>query len=541
MPAVSASRSRLCSPLLVCLLFAVLAIQSVSAAPLPLAPADLSLTRTQPIPHWNQLRELYAGFPGPYLWHDADGNPDTPLIDSLLQALDTAVSQGLPASLYHDRQLTETQSVPTRDLLLSDALLRLVNDMGRGRDVAHLDRLWHLPRPELDTLALAITALQQRDPKQVIESLAPSALGYRQLVERYQHYRLLAAQPALPELPEMRLEPGDQAPEVPLLRSYLIRQGDAEPDPLADQTAPKLYDDQLVTAVRRFQQRQGLGVDGIVGPKTRAALMEPLAGKLAQIEANLERWRWLPRNLGDRYLLVSPAGYFLDLVEEGVVRFHARTISGRPHRPTPSFQSTLESLTVNPDWTVPRSIMRKDLIPKIVENPGWLAENNVRVERFDEGRWRSEDPMQVDWTNPGHIRLIQSPGPLNALGQMKFGMRNPFSIYLHDTPSKSLFEKPLRPFSSGCVRVEGIVALAQYLLAEDPRLSDWLSDAMSGPATSVRALSKPVPVYLVYLTAWVDPEGRLQFRPDIYGLDRPLLARLKVPEVEPYSALAVNH
>jgi murein L,D-transpeptidase YcbB/YkuD len=124
---------------------------------------------------------------------------------------------------------------------------------------------------------------------------------------------------------------------------------------------------------------------------------------------------------------------------------------------------------------------------------------------------------------------------------MKFGMRNPFSIYLHDTPSKSLFEKPLRPFSSGCVRVEGIVDLAQYLLAEDPRLSDWLSDAMSGPATSVRALAKPVPVYLVYLTAWVDPEGRLQFRPDIYGLDRPLLARLKVPEVEPYSALAVNH
>ena len=265
----------------------------------------------------------------------------------------------------------------------------------------------------------------------------------------------------------------------------------------------------------------------MVGPKTLSELNQPLKQRLAQLEVNLERWRWMPRELGERYILVSPAGYFLELVENGQVSLYTKTITGRPRRPTPSFYSDLSYLTVNPDWTVPRRIMREDLLPKIRADINWLAENRVRVQLYRDGRWSYVSPEEIDWQSPGNIRLIQAPGADNALGQLKFGMDNPYSIYLHDTPSKYLFDKPLRPFSSGCVRVEGIDQLAQRLISTSPSMQSWFDAAQADGEKRIRKLPEPVPVYLVYLSAWVDPDGWAQFRPDIYGLDEQLQARLE--------------
>jgi len=427
-----------------------------------------------------------------------------------------------------------------RDLLLSDALLRLVRDLGRGRDEAQLEQLWYLPRPELDVVAQAQRALQDSDPLELIRELAPSNPRYKALVSLYQRYLLLAEREPLPPLAsDLRIESGDQHPAVALLRRHLVRLGDARPDSVALGTAPDLYDQPLEAAVRRFQARHGLHSDGIVGPKTLAELNRPLAERLAQLRVNLERWRWLPRDLGRRYILVSTAGYFLDLVEDDQVVFHTRTITGGPDRPTPSFRSDLSTLTVNPTWTVPRSILLKDLLPKIRRDPDWLGSHRMQVGRYVAGSWQVLDPASIDWQQPGNIFLRQAPGGNNSLGRIKFGMDNPFSIYLHDTPAQSLFNKPVRAFSSGCVRVQGIQSLVSRLLVKDDGMQRWYADALAQGGTRVRRLPEPVPVYMLYLSAWVDDKEQAQFRPDIYGLDRALQARLEPDDSGQESQLAV--
>ncbi|GGB99867.1 L,D-transpeptidase [Marinobacterium zhoushanense] len=503
----------------------------------------MPLQQGEPIPDWAALGALYGASASAYLWHSADGEADQALIDALLRTIDEAVAQGLSAARYHDRRLVNEPGVARRDLLLSDALLRLITDMGQGQPEAGLQqRLWHLSRPEIDAVAMAQRALAERNPVGVVMELAPRTQEYKALTELYQHYLLISREQPLPALPNnLILQPGEQSEVVPLLRRYLVRQGDADPDPIAMATAPDLYDQPLVAALQRFQMRHGLEVDGVLGPKTLAELNRPMSERLEQIRVNLERWRWMPRELGARYILVSPAGYFLELVEAGQVVFYTRTITGRPRRPTPSFRSELNRLTVNPDWTVPRRIMREDLLPKIREDMGWLEQNRVRVQHFDEGRWRNVAAEQVDWVNPGHIRLIQAPGPNNALGRMKFGMNNPFSIYLHDTPSQSLFEKPLRPFSSGCVRVQGIESLVQYLLLDQPQMLDWLTEALAQEETRIRSLPEPIPVFMVYLSVWIDDQGQAQFRPDIYGLDTQILARIQHYSAVEYTDIVVNN
>jgi murein L,D-transpeptidase YcbB/YkuD len=522
-------------------LLLILCVSALSgrAAQLPLLPAQFPQAAAQETLDWDALRPLYAAHAGPYLWHDAAAVARQPLIDSLLQAVDLAVAHGLPASRYHDRRLVRETDPARRDLLLSDALLKLVSDMGRGRDAAHLERLWHLPRPQLDPVAQALQALQGSAPLEVVRALAPDSAHYRQLVELYQRYRVLAREP-LPALSAARLiEPGDQHPAIAGVRQHLVRLGDAARDEIALATAPDLYDQPLVAAVRRFQARHGLQPDGIIGPKTLAELNRPLSERLAQLRGNLERWRWMPRQLGERHILVSTAGYFLDLVEQDRIVFHTRTITGRPHRPTPSFRSDLTRLTVNPNWTVPRRIMREDLLPQIRKDPNWLAANRMEVGQYVDGRWQAVDPASVDWQQPGSVFLRQAPGPGNALGRLKFGMDNPFSIYLHDTPAQSLFEQPLRPFSSGCVRVQGIQVLVSRLLEGNAAMLEWYGDALAQTHTEVRRLPEPVPVYLVYLSAWVDADGQAQFRPDIYGLDRPLQARLEQAKRQRDRQLAV--
>ncbi|KEA64928.1 hypothetical protein ADIMK_0630 [Marinobacterium lacunae] len=511
------------------LLFMLLLPVAEADAMLPLAPAEMPLVDNQPVPDWPALTALYDRSNSTYLWHRNDGSPDVELIDALLRAVDMAAGQGLSAARYHDRRLLEEMDAARRDILLSDALLRVISDMGRGQPEAEMgSRLWHLDRPSIDPVQLAEQALIQRDPDRMVAALAPSSAQYRALVDLYQHYQLLTKEPPLPELPtDLLIKPDEQSDLIPLLRRYLVRLGDAQPDPLALETAPDLFDQSLQAALRRFQMRHGLEVDGVLGPKTVAELNRPLSQRIEQIRVNLERWRWMPRELGERYVLVSIPGFFLELVDSGQPVLELRTVTGRPRWPTPSFQTHIRLLTVNPSWIVPRSILRKELLPKIKADPSWLANNNMNVERYQDGRWQGVDATTVDWSSLEGLRLRERPGPANSLGRLKFGMDNPFAIYLHDTPAKSLFDKPLRSFSHGCVRVQGIETLAQQLMSDSTPMQSWFSEALEQEQTRNRSLPEPVPVYVVYLSAWVDTEGQAQFRPDVYGLDGQVQARLQ--------------
>ena len=307
---------------------------------------------------------------------------------------------------------------------------------------------------------------------------------------------------------------------VAVLRERLAITGDLD----APAERDEVFGDRLIGAVERFQARHGLEVDGVVGPATRRALNLPVAQRIAQILLNMERWRWMPDDLGRRYILVNLASFDLEVMAEGWSVMRMRVVVGRPYRKTPIFSSRMRHLEFNPTWTVPPSIAGADLLPIVRGDPDYLERSRIRV--FDS--WgsgaRELDPATIDWSRVSAERfpymLRQDPGLDNALGLVKFIMPNGFSVYLHDTPQQQLFARRTRTFSSGCIRLERPMALAAYLLKDQAGWNPLRIDDVvySGETTRV-ALSHPIPVHMTYSTAWVDPDGTLHFRADPYERD----------------------
>jgi murein L,D-transpeptidase YcbB/YkuD len=371
---------------------------------------------------------------------------------------------------------------------------------------------------------------RQTDATELLHALSPQDKAYQRLRGALHDYRVLASQGGWPELPEFpTLRPGEQRPEVPLVRRRLQLEGD---HPAFEPMQAELFDDTLETAVKRFQSRNGLVEDGVVGAKTLAALNVKVEDRIDQIRANMERWRWLPRELGKQYLLVNTAGYELTLFLDGQPVMQQRTINGTQKRQTPSFASRITHLVVNPKWTVPRLIAVKDLLPKQQRDVEYLSQMGIRVLSYEEGEWIQHDPLSIDWQqynkNYFPFTLRQVPGEKNSLGRIKFVMDNPFAIYLHDTPAKRLFEKPIRAFSSGCIRVQGVDQLARELLLNGGQSPDVaLDEPLNGLETRTQRLKRPMPVYLVYFTSWVDDTGLVHFRPDVYQRNQNLLVALR--------------
>ena len=308
--------------------------------------------------------------------------------------------------------------------------------------------------------------------------------------------------------------------------------------PAGVDTNGELFDLPVADALRRFQSRHGLDADAIAGRRTTTALNVTALQRVQQIEANLERRRWLPRDLGPRRLLVNIADFRLELIEAGKPSLAMRIIVGRQARRTPFFTGEITSILFNPTWTVPEKIAVEDKLPLILDDPDYLAEFGFKVFAPSSKGWREIDPAEVDWTRLSKTwfpyRLRQEPGPKNALGRIKFQIPNRYDIYLHDTPAHELFARTERTFSSGCIRVERARDLAERLLAEDSTWSRARIEATiaAGATVSVR-LPAPLPVFLFYWTAWVDSEGTLQLREDVYGRDSALIEALAQPLTTP--------
>ena len=470
------------------------------------------------------------------LWFDQQGMPFSARIDELQEAVTAAADHGLYSSRYSSPHqiIASYQDQPAlAELWLTDLFVRLATDLGRGQlNPRDFDRHWLMNRPELSSDAL-ISALSRGDsPRLLLASLAPTHPHYVRLQEAYRRYRALALagnwQP-LPEFPTLR--EGEQHEVIPKIRAQLLREGDLVTD-LNSLSAlqDSEFDAELAKAVRHFQQRHGLQVDAIIGRDTRAMLNRSPAQTASEIRASLERWRWLPRSLGERYLLVNSAGYELELYEQGQVSLRQKVISGQRRRATPSFISDLTYLIIHPNWTVPRRLAVEDMLPDQRADPNFFATKEISVSRYEDGQWVPQNPHEIDWTQYGRnnfpFRLRQSPGPHNSLGQIRFGMDNPYSIYLHDTPARNLFSFPLRAFSSGCIRVEGIAELSQRLF-DSTGSTVSVEEELARPGTRRLALPDPMPVYLVYLPVWVNEAGVLQVRPDIYGTNASLISRLE--------------
>ncbi len=353
--------------------------------------------------------------------------------------------------------------------------------------------------------------------------------AYRALSDALVRYRTSAGSGGWPVLPPgPTLEVGSSDPSVVILRARLRATGDLAEPPQGDAA---VVDPVLDAAIRRFQARHGLAVDGKVGPSTRAALNVPVDRRVDQLRANLERARWILRTNPPERIDVDIAAFSVERWQDGAVTWRSRAIVGQPFRQTPVFADTITYLEVNPDWTVPRSILIKDIIPRIRRNPDYLVEQGFyALDRS--GAWV---PLEVatraalegsafPWT------LVQRPGPLNALGRMKFMFPNEFAVYLHDTPAPELFGKPARPFSSGCIRVEDAMGLAELLLAANPGWDRARIEAVIASGETRRVdLARPMPVRLLYRTADIGEDGTVQFRDDIYERDDPLLAALDQP------------
>jgi L,D-transpeptidase YcbB len=285
-----------------------------------------------------------------------------------------------------------------------------------------------------------------------------------------------------------------------------------------------LYDDTLLIAVKTFQTRHGLEADGVVGPRTLTALNRSVGERVDQFRASLERARWLLRDLESDYVFVNIAGPETYLVRDNKTVWKARSIVGRAYRQTPVFRDNIQYMEFNPTWTVPVSIFRRDKLPLIRRDPGYLARGGYSVL---DSSGRRINPSAVNWSGTPSVTLRQEPGPKNALGQVKFMFPNAHSVYLHDTDNRSLFGRNERNLSSGCVRIENPFEFADLLMASDPEWSAARREAIlaSGRTTRIN-LPKPLPVLLVYFTAWMDEAGVVQFREDVYERDARVIAAL---------------
>jgi len=285
--------------------------------------------------------------------------------------------------------------------------------------------------------------------------------------------------------------------------------------------------------VRRFQARHGLAVDGVVGRATLAALNVPVAARIDQVRANLERLRWVARDLVGDHLKVDIAGFEASLWLDGREAWRSRVIVGRAYRRTPEFRSTMEYLVLNPEWVVPPTILRQDVLPRVLRDRGYLARQGMRL--VDRGG-RVVSPAEVDWdavrAAPGAFayRIVQAPGPDNALGRIRFMAPNEHLVFLHDTPARELFERPVRAFSSGCIRVERPLELAALLLADAERWSEaQIAAALDEGRTRTLPVRRRVPLLLLYHTARAGEHDRPEFRTDLYGRDPPIVRALGAP------------
>lgn len=469
------------------------------------------------------LKEFYARRDFEPIWIGPDG--PTERAKAVLAKLSEAAREGLDPADYalsdRMRHPTSTAELAESEIALSDALIRYAADVSTGRlNPKKIDPQFYVFKREIDRAGVLEGAADTADLAAYVDDLAPANSIYRGLRRALAHYRRLAAEGGWGTLPEgPTLKAGMRSDRVALLRRILKDTGDLT----IDSADPAFFDQGLEFAVKDFQRRHGLEPDGAVGPKTRAALNVPVQLRIGQIILNMERWRWMPEDLGDVYVLVNMAGFEADLVEHGSISLSMRVVIGKPYLQTPAFSGLIRYLEFNPYWNVPRSIAVKEILPKLKKDPSYLAQHQMRV--LSVGGKTEIDPETIDWSqlnrNYFPYRLRQDPGPKNALGRIKFMFPNRFSVYMHDTPSRNLFRKTVRTFSHGCIRVEKPLAFAEHLLKAN---KGWTMEKIrsviaSGKNTTV-SLARPVPVYITYLTAWSGEGGTINFRNDVYGRDQ---------------------
>jgi murein L,D-transpeptidase YcbB/YkuD len=390
------------------------------------------------------------------------------------------------------------------DLLLTEGFTRYAFDLATGTlDPRQGGLKWNIPRGAVPREVLLTALKKGNDPAEIIDKVRPAVPQYRRLMHVLSRLNDAKKRGGWQPIGEVSaVQPGDSSPFVAVLRQRLMASEDQREAAMAGRGAQRamVFDRDLLLALRHFQERHAIDGDGRIGDKTVEELNHSVDDRIAEVKLNLDRWRWLPHDLGKMYLLVNVAGFEMSVVENNRAIEEMNVVVGKPGWATPIFADTLENLVVNPYWNVPPSIAKDEILPAIAQDPGYLERNNM--ERTSDGGYR------------------QRPGPDNALGEFKFLFPNQHDVYLHDTPADQLFSRSSRAFSHGCIRLERprdlAYLLGQKLADKTPEQIDRLSDMDTEQWIKFK---RKIPVYILYFTTWVDDDGTVRYHHDVYGID----------------------
>jgi murein L,D-transpeptidase YcbB/YkuD len=478
--------------------------------------------RAQEITQWYKNRSYEP------IWV-VNGEPSAEA-QEVIYSLMTAYEQGLLAADYRATSLfgklsaNSDAGIADFEVSLSLAAVTFGQHLYSGRvEPTKINREVKLFPDDISAELILDKLSASSSPKLALSALSPNTPRYDRMRALLLSLRLAEARGGWTVIPEGEvLKEGMEDVRIPALRERLEQTEDL-PKGLHD---GNVLDGNLLQALKYFQWRMGLQQDGAVGPATLTQLNTPVSKRIEQVELNLERRRWMQADFGATYIFVNLADQVLKLVKDEKTVHAAIVQVGQPYHRTPVFTEQMEYLDFNPFWNVPYSIATKEYLPKLKRNAYALSKQNIRVLR----NGTSVDPGSVPWSNYSRanfpVRLRQDPGPKNALGRVKFMFPNKFNIYIHDTPSKSKFTKDSRYFSHGCIRLQNPFDLAEKILALQGISRDEINQIARVGKKKIVKLKKKIPVHVAYLTAWVNKDGSVHYRRDVYGRDKILKTAL---------------
>ncbi len=466
-----------------------------------------------------------------------DGETLTPMGVDLFNLLENSDQEGFYPEEYHYQPLVFTwmdinseedserikELLIKMELLLTDAFFLFCSDLYYGRlDAEKLERSWFNPSLSSNLIMALDNVQEMGDIKGIVDEFRPAHQHYRMLLQSFSLYRELQEEGGWPSVPEGDIiQKGDQGEEVELLRQRL--QLEPGQNRTLAHTDADLFDEELEKAVYDFQLRCGLEATGRVDEETLKFLNISVEEIIERIIINLERWRWLPRELGDKYVVVNLPDYKLEVIEQDKKVMEMRVIVGREQKQTPILSNRITHLVFSPRWYIPESIALEDYLPKVRQDPDQLKDMKIRVYEGVNGSFRAIDPHDVDWDDVDeddfNYYFWQDAGPWNTLGRVIIKFPNQYRVYLHDTPDRKLFEDRERTFSAGCIRIENPIQLALYLLQEN---TDWdlqrIFEVVEEREETIVFLEDTVNIHIQYSTSWIE-DNQLNLRADIYQRD----------------------
>lgn len=498
-------------PVFAPLLMAMFSVRALAQAEPPIATELAKFAVEEQDPYLSNvspaLLHFYSERQYQPIWTDASGFNAAGR--SALRVLANADLEGLSPNEYFIGPLAAASAQPgevaASEILLSATVLRFARDLGWGVTLpaeVDSDNNYYEKAP-FDGYIILQQLASAPDPGVALHSLAPKSLAYAQLKKALaglRERRSSGGWSTASAGPTLRL--GDTGPRVQELRKLLVERGDLD----TQYAMGDAFDAPLAEALTRFQRRLGLEPDGVYGAGVVRELQVPIRARILQVRLGLERLRWLPDEFTGRRVGVNLADFRVYVLDDDVVTFETRAVVGKEFHETPMFSARMTYVVINPYWHVPASIARNEILPKVNRDPDYLTRNHMEV-------------------SGSSVR--QLPGPWNSLGRYKFIFPNVHNVYLHDTPSKALFDRAQRAYSHGCVRVDNPAGLAAVLLAGQGWTPERIASTVETGTETVVTLAVPIPVHITYITAFMNQNGELHYRRDVYGRDRKLIAALE--------------